>query len=221
MRKLWIAGLLAFFGLAGALWAAPSSPRPTPAPTPAVLSPAQEADEHYNKGLEHEEQARAHEKKAATAKNKQKELDKARVEYELALGEQLEATRLNPKFHEAFSSLGYACRKTGDYTGALKAYDMALMLKPDYAEAIEYRAEAYLGLNRIEDAQKAYEWLFLRDPKKAESLLLAFKGWVERHQADLAGVEAAQLAGVQAWVGQKETADQDVNETKETGKKEW
>lgn len=218
MKKTRAACYLALFAWITSLWAAPSSPRPTPAPAPVVLSPEQQAVEHYNKGLEHQQEAWAHEKKAATAKNKQKELDKARKEYELALGEQMEATRLNPKFHEAFSSLGYACRKTGDYQGALKAYDQALSLKPEYAEAIEYRAEAYLGLNRVEDAQKAYEWLFLRDPKKAEALLLAFKGWVA---APPAGVDPEKVVGVQAWVGQKEAAAQEVSGTKETGKKEW
>ena len=34
-------------------------------------------------------------------------------------------------------------------------YDEALRLSPAYNEAIEYRGEAYLGLNRIEDAKAA------------------------------------------------------------------
>lgn len=215
MKRTRAVGCLVFFSLAGSLWAAPSSPKPA---APAAPSPEQQAVEHYNKGLEHQKKAWEHEKKAAAAKDPQKELDKARKEYELALGEQQEATRLNPKFHEAFSSLGYALRKTGDYQGALKAYDTALGLKPEYAEAVEYRAEAYLGLNRVEEAKQAYEWLFLRDPKKAEALLLAFKGWVATPPA---GAEPEKVAEVQAWVGQKEAAAQEMSGTKETGKKEW
>jgi tetratricopeptide (TPR) repeat protein len=212
MKELY-AGACSFLILSTVLWAAPGTPRPTP----AVPSPEQQAAEHYNQGLEHQKKAWDHEKKAAAAKEPQKELDQARVAYEKAIAAQREATHLNPRFHEAFSSLGYALRKTGDYQGALKAYDAALGLKPDYAEAVEYRAEAHLGLNRVEEAQKAYEWLFLRDPRKAEALLLAFKDWVGR----AAGVEAAVVGAVQAWVAQKEEAAREMSGTKETGKKEW
>jgi tetratricopeptide (TPR) repeat protein len=52
----------------------------------------------------------------------------------------------------------------GDCTRSLTAYDRALSLAPEYAKAIEYRAAAYRGLNRVADAQRAYEWLFLHDP---------------------------------------------------------
>jgi len=201
--------------LSSALWAASSAPRPAPAP--AALTPEQQATEHYNRGLEHQQKAWDHEKKAAKAKEPQKELAKVRSEYEKAIAAQREATRLNPKFHEAFSSLGYALRKTGDHQGALKAYDAALALQPEYAEAVEYRGEAYLGLNRVEEAQQAYEWLFRRDPPKAAALLAAFKEWGSRP----AGVEAAKVEAVGAWVAQKEAAAQEMSGTKETGKKEW
>ena len=62
------------------------------------------------------------------------------------------STDKDAHFHEAFSSLGYARRKLGMYEGALSAYDTALSLVPNYAEAVEYRAEAYLALNRIPEA---------------------------------------------------------------------
>ena len=39
---------LVFFSLTNSLWAAPSSPRPAPAPV--APSPEQQAVEHYNKG---------------------------------------------------------------------------------------------------------------------------------------------------------------------------
>jgi cytochrome c-type biogenesis protein CcmH/NrfG len=61
--------------------------------------------------------------------------------------------RLNPRLHEAFSSLGYAYRKTGDFDQALQAYERALVLAPGYAAAIEYQAEAHLGLNRTTETQ--------------------------------------------------------------------
>ena len=55
--------------------------------------------------------------------------------------------------YEAWNYLGYCNRKLGKYDAALAAYDRALQLKPDYPEAIEYRGHAYLGFNRLSEAQ--------------------------------------------------------------------
>ena len=52
--------------------------------------------------------------------------------------------------------MGFAYRKTGDYAKALEMYDKALALQPGFPDAIEYRGEAYLALNRIDDAKQAY-----------------------------------------------------------------
>ena len=42
--------------------------------------------------------------------------------------------------------MGYAYRKTGDFAKALEMYDQAITMAPGlYAEAVEYRAEAYLS----------------------------------------------------------------------------
>ncbi len=211
---MWILVLLLTAGPLAALSDKPKTAAPT------APSPQQQAMEHYNRGLEHQQKAWEYEKKAAE-KDREKNLEKARKEYEKALAQHLEATRKNPKFSEAFNSLGYAYRKTGDYPSALKAYDQALALNPEYAEAIEYRGEAYLGLNRAEEAQQAYEWLFLRDPKKAAALLQAVKQWVEERGKDLAGVAPEQLEKVRSWATQKEAAAQELSGVKETGKQEW
>ena len=53
--------------------------------------------------------------------------------------------------------------------------DRALELAPDYGEAIEYRAEAYLGLDRIDDAKKAYMQLFNLDRALADELMEAMR----------------------------------------------
>ena len=54
---------------------------------------------------------------------------------------------------EAWNYIGYCRRQTGDYGGALGAYDEALRLKPGFPEAIEYRGHAYLGLGRVDDSK--------------------------------------------------------------------
>ena len=70
----------------------------------------------------------------------------------------------NPQLHEAYSSLGYALRKTGRFDESIEAYNRALQLNPSYSEAIEYRAEAYLALGRLDEVKAAYMELFRNGP---------------------------------------------------------
>lgn len=186
---------------------------------PAQPSPEERAIGHYNQGLEHRDKAWEYERKAAEAKkekDRDKRLQKARGEYEWAIEEQLAATSLNPHFHEAFSSLGYAYRKVGQYAEGLKAYDRALELAPHYAEAIEYRAETYLGLVRLAEVQTAYEQLFLRDPERAAQLLVACAEWVSDPPE---GVEA--LVRFKGWVEAKEETAREMGSAEGEGQKEW
>src|SRR5580692_12055394 len=66
----------------------------------------------------------------------------------------------SPQFAAAWNSLGYTQRKLGSYDDALASYGKALELRPGYAEALEYRGEAFLRLNRLHDAKQAYLDLF-------------------------------------------------------------
>lgn len=218
MNRIATALTLSVLTATGPLAAASDSPSPA---APAAPSPLQQAIEHHNKGLEHQQLAWDHEKRAAAShKDREKHLKRAQQEYQKAIAEQLAATRKNPEFHEAFSSLGYAYRKTGDYARALTAYDQALALEPGYAQAVEYRGEAYLGLNRVGEAQQAYEWLFLREPKHAEALLLATKQWVDERGRDPSGVAAEVIEGVGTWVARKEAAAEELSGLKEP-KTDW
>ena len=102
--------------------------------------------------------------------------------------------------------MGFAYRKTGDYAKALEMYDQAIKMsepKGFFAEAVEYRAEAYLGLNRIDDAKKADLDLFAADRKKADLLMVEMKQWVEQKKTKPAGVDAAAVAGFEKWVGER------------------
>ena len=63
------------------------------------------------------------------------------------------------------------------------------MLAPASSEAIEYRAEAYLGLNRLDDAKQAYMHLFVHDRSASNVLMKAMKAWVGKHRARPAGVD--------------------------------
>lgn len=200
------------------LEAAPSEEQPA---SPPKASPQRRAIEHYNKGIEHRDQAWSYAEqaeKSTVEKEREAYRDKARKEYEKALVEQRQAVALDPALFEAYSSMGYAQRKLGYFAEALKSYDRALELNADYMEAVEYRAEAYLGLNRVGEAQRAYELLFRRDPERAELLLLAFEIWVAQSPK---GVAADEVAKVQRWIDGKAAVARELKGTTGAGQKEW
>jgi tetratricopeptide (TPR) repeat protein len=89
-----------------------------------------------------------------------------------------EATKEDPNLSQAWNGLGYSSRKLGNYKAALAAYDKAIELRPGYPEATEYRGEAYLALNRTEDAKQAYLDLFSANRTLAAKLLESMKAWI-------------------------------------------
>jgi tetratricopeptide (TPR) repeat protein len=129
----------------------------------------------------------------------------ARKDYEAALKDFQAAAKLTPDNYRAHTSVGYAYRKLGNYERALESYARALELEPAYTEAIEYRAEAYLGLNRLEDAKQAYMHLFVHDRTTSAVLMKAMKAWVTKRRAEPAGVDTATLSAFAAWVHERDT----------------
>lgn len=188
---------LAVLGAGGS--SAPTSPSLPP-------SPAMTADDHYNKGLKHRDKAWEYEAKAEGlegAKAK-KLLEKAKREFEKAIRAQEEAIELDPRAYRAYSSLGYALRRVGRYDESIVAYDRSLAIQPAYAEAIEYRGQAYLGLGRLQDAKSAYMQLFSSDRAKADELLAAMRNWCDAQTEG--GAEVEEFA---AWVEERaELAEQ-------------
>ena len=76
-----------------------------------------------------------------------------------AVGLFQKAVSANPKDHRAHNMLGYSLRHVGKYKEAISAYNAALTLKPDYAEALEYRGGAYLKAGNLAAAMKDYQTL--------------------------------------------------------------
>jgi len=102
----------------------------------------------------------------------------AKAAYTKARAKFDEATKADPKLAQAWNGLGYCNRKLGDYKTALAAYDKAIELRMGYPEATEYRGEAYLALNRTEDAKQAYLDLFAVNRELAGKLLESMKVWI-------------------------------------------
>ena len=158
-------------------------PRGQQMPTP---SPEQEAVEYYNDGISYRDKAANLEKEAAAEtdmKKKEKLEAKAKDKHESSIKKFVNATRKDPKMVPAWGSLGYAYRKVGNYNDSLDAYAKALELQPAYTPAIEYRAEAYLGLGRLDDVKSAYMTLFNADRPRSNELAAAIDRWLEKSKS--------------------------------------
>jgi tetratricopeptide (TPR) repeat protein len=107
-----------------------------------------------------------------------------------------------PQLAEAWNALGYTQRKLGSYDDALASYARALDLKPGYPEALEYRGEAYLRLNRIQDAKQTYLDLFATNRTIAATLLESMKTWLKA-QRGASGVAASVVTDLEQWVQER------------------
>jgi tetratricopeptide (TPR) repeat protein len=186
--------------------AAPSSPSGGAGSLPS-MSPEERAIEAYKSGDGHRIKGRKLEQEIAakSGADAEKGTAKARVEFEKSLKDFQKAAQLNPQLFQAFNGMGYGYRKTGDYAKALEMYDQAIKMAPGfYAEAVEYRAEAYLALNRVDDARKAYLDLFAAERSQADALMVAMKNWIAARRATPAGVDAAVIDGFDKWVVERD-----------------
>lgn len=128
---------------------------------------------------------------------------KARKDHAAALQKFESAVEANPQLAEGWNMVGYCRRQTGDYGGALGAYDEALRLKAGFPEALEYRGHAYLGLNRVDDAKRDYLDLFGRNRALAAKLLAAIRTWSGAQRAG-SNADAGQLNTLDAWITERE-----------------
>lgn len=192
---------------------------------PRVETPQQKARDAYNDGV-HEvkkaDKAQAAAAEAADAGKKDKAAREAHDAYAGALAKFKQATDLDPTLYEAWNYVGYTSRKLGNYDDALPAYDKALTLKPGYADALEYRGEAYLGLNRIPDAQQAYLDLYAGNRALAGKLLTAMKGWVAAQRANPSANSTADLDQLDKWIQERaQIAGQTAALTREGSAASW
>jgi len=171
----------------------------------APKTPEEQARDAYNSGIDHKTKGVKFEEQAAKQadKDRAKTMAKAQDEFGKALKDFKKAADLVPDIYQAYNGMGYAYRKTGDYVKALEMYDKALQLAPGFPDAVEYRGEAYLAMNRIDDAKQAYLALFGKDRTNADMLMASMKTWVATHQANAGGVDPAVVASLDEWVKER------------------
>jgi tetratricopeptide (TPR) repeat protein len=191
-------------GAGTALAASSGAPSMPQMRMPEQRSPEQQAATAYNDGVRAVKKAdkAAAEAAKATGGKQEKLAKRAKEGYSRALGKFEDAVALVPALFEAWNYIGYTKRNLGDYEGALQAYDRTLSISPGYAQAIEYRGQAYLKLSRLEDAKNAYLQLYAGNRELSNQLLAAMREWVGTQRAGTPADPAA-LDDFAKWVDER------------------
>jgi tetratricopeptide (TPR) repeat protein len=91
------------------------------------------------------------------------------------------------------------------YEAALKDFETAAEAMPTSSQIVQYQAEAYLGLNRLDAAKQSYMHLFVHDRTASHVLMKTMKAWVDTRRANPAGVAPAVIDSFDAWVRERDT----------------
>jgi tetratricopeptide (TPR) repeat protein len=169
-------------------------------------TPEDLAKDAYNSGVHSIKKAKDYESDAAKASNEEKRgkvLDKAHKYYSEALPKFVDAVSQQPAMYQAWNYIGFANRHLGNYDAALSAYAKALDLNPAYLDAVEYRAEAYLGLNKLPEAKDAYMTLFRDSRSLADQLMTAMRQWTDARRKDAQGLPAEDIEAFSKWVDER------------------
>ena len=206
-----LAALLWIISTAAPVYAdGPGAYRPPPrsAPPPAISE--QSAIDAYNVGyaaIQRADHSQALAEASSDVEEKSAAEHAARDAYKESLGHFEEAVRLDASMHEAYTYLGYANRKLGNHDKALAAYQQALKIFPDYPHAIEYQGQAFLEMNRLDEARFNYLRLYALNKGQAAKLLAAMREWVAAHQSD--SVEGVDVSSFGEWVAQRSEITRD------------
>ena len=175
--------------------------------TPHVDKPDAAAKKAYTAGVKSLNKAKGYEADAANAPNEDKKnaaLEKKNDYYGRALDQFTEALSNSGDMYEAWNDVGYIHLKLGAYAESVDDYNHTLKLKPDLYEAIEHRAEAYVAIDRLEEAQSAYMDLFNHDRGLADQLMAAMQAWMTEHRANANGMRASDIDAFDKWLQERE-----------------
>jgi tetratricopeptide (TPR) repeat protein len=160
----------------------------------------------YNAGVRSIKKAQEYDADAAKASTPEKiakAREKAQKYYRESLASFIDAVGAQPKMYEAWNYLGFANRHLGNFDDALSAYAKALEINPNYPDAIEYRGEAYLGLNQIEQAKGAYMALFRDSRPLADELMVAMHHWADSRRQDAQGLSSTDVESFAKWMEER------------------
>lgn len=180
-----------------------SQPGEDTSSAPADPKPEAAAKKAFVAGVKSLNRAREYEEVAAKATNPDKR-DSALIKVSDAYGRALDqfTAALSNKgdMVEAWNNVGYVHLRLGAYNESIDDYNHTLKLKPDLLEAIEHRAEAYMAVDRLEQAQAAYMDLFNHARPLADQLMPVMQKWLENHRLAANGMRAADIDSFGKWL---------------------
>lgn len=136
---------------------------------------AEVARDHYNDGVKKMEKAKKDWQKAKTDNDRAKavkQFDKVAKKFS-------EALEYRKDYPEALNNLAFSLRVSGRFDEAMTHYNRAIQLQPDFMQAHEYRARAFLALDSVTQAQTEYQWLVdHKHQAEADTLKIAIDAWV-------------------------------------------
>jgi len=173
---------------------------------PAADKPDAAAKKAYAAGVKALAKAKEYEEAADKAPNpdkKSRALEKVGDSYNKALDQFTEALRNKGDMVDAWNNIGYVHMRLGAYREAVDDYNHTLALKPDLLDAILHRGEAYLVVDRLDDAKGAYMDLFYHARPLADQLMAAMQAWLEKHRASANGMSAADIDSFGKWLQER------------------
>ena len=125
------------------------------------------------------------------------DLQKAKVEYELA-------KKLNPKYYEAWNNLGAVYYSLKNYKKAIKYYRKAIALNSTSANTYHNLGSAYFAVNRNTEGFQSFQEAFRLDPAILEKI--SSSGTIIRTADVNQGVQNFYIAKLYVQSGQTEKA---------------
>jgi tetratricopeptide (TPR) repeat protein len=175
--------------------------------TPATDKPDKAAKKAYDAGIKSLKRAHEYEEARAKATNPDKKaefVDKIGDAYGKALDQFTEALSNKGDMVEAWNGAGYVHLRLGAYNESIDDYNHTLALKPELYEAVEHRAEAYVAVDRLDDAKAVYMSLFNHARPLADQLMVSMQKWLENHRASANGMRPADIDSFGKWLQEQE-----------------
>jgi hypothetical protein len=188
----------------GGMGGPPGDEMPT---STATEKPDAAASKAYKAGVKSLSKAREFEDVAAKATNPDKKaaaLDKVSDAYGKALDQFTEALSNKGDMVDAWNGAGFVHLRLGAYSESIDDYNHALRLKSDLLEAVEHRAEAYMAVDRLEEAKAAYMDLFNHDRPLADQLMAAMQAWLDSHRTAANGMRPADVDSFGKWLQERD-----------------
>jgi len=132
-------------------------------------------------------------------------LEKANDNYTRALDQFTEALSNKGDMYEAWKYVGFVHLHLGAYAESVDDFNHAFAIKADAdMETVEGRAEAYLGVDRLEDTKSAYMDLFNHQRDRADQLMPAMQKWLAEHRSNANGMRATDIDAFDKWLQERD-----------------